>query len=114
MRQVLTGIVRTRSSRTGNNSSTLEQLDSCTEKSLIKSTSYSDDVIKLSDKVFSLQQEKEELLEQLRFKEQILAMLAHDLRSPLTAASLAMETLELSENYENTAQKQQLRQKLYL
>ncbi len=97
-----------------NNSSTLEQLDSCTEKSLIKSTSYSDDVIKLSDKVFSLQQEKEELLEQLRFKEQILAMLAHDLRSPLTAASLAMETLELSENYENTAQKQQLRQKLYL
>ena len=97
-----------------NNSSTLEQLDSSTEKSLIKSTSYSDDVIKLSDKVFSLQQEKEELLEQLRFKEQILAMLAHDLRSPLTAASLAMETLELSENYENTAQKQQLRQKLYL
>ena len=98
----------------GSNSPTLEQLDSYTEKSSIKPTSYSDDVIKLSDKIFSLQQEKEELLEQLRFKEQILAMLAHDLRSPLTAASLAMETLELSEDYENTLQKQQLRQKLYL
>ncbi len=98
----------------GSNSPTLEQLDSYTEKSSIKPTSYSDDVIKLSDKIFSLQQEKEELLEQLRFKEQILAMLTHDLRSPLTAASLAMETLELSEDYENTLQKQQLRQKLYL
>ncbi|MDJ0901080.1 MAG: histidine kinase [Xenococcus sp. MO_188.B8] len=98
----------------GENSATLEQLDPVIEKSLIKSTSYSDDLIKLSDKVFSLQQEKEELLEQLRFKEQILAMLAHDLRSPLTAASLAMETLELSEDYENTEQRQQLRQKLYL
>ena len=98
----------------GENSATLEQLDPVIEKSLIKTTSYSDDLIKLSDKVFSLQQEKEELLEQLRFKEQILAMLAHDLRSPLTAASLAMETLELSEDYENTEQRQQLRQKLYL
>ena len=98
----------------GENSATLEQLDPVIEKSLIKPTSYSDDLIKLSDKVFSLQQEKEELLEQLRFKEQILAMLAHDLRSPLTAASLAMETLELSEDYENTEQRQQLRQKLYL
>ncbi len=98
----------------GSNSPTLEQLDSYTEKSSIKPTSYSDDVIKLSDKIFSLQQEKEELLEQLRFKEQILAMLTHDLRSPLTAASLAMETLELSEDYKNTVQKQQLIQKLYL
>ena len=97
-----------------NNSQLLEQLDSANEKPLTKSTSYSDDLIKLSDKIFSLQREKEELLEQLRFKEQILAMLAHDLRSPLTAASLAMETLELSEEHENTAQKQQLRQKLYL
>ena len=98
----------------GENSATLEQLDPVIEKSLINPTSYSDDLIKLSDKVFSLQQEKEELLEQLRFKEQILAMLTHDLRSPLTAASLAMETLELSEDYENTEQRQQLRQKLYL
>ncbi|MGK7894680.1 MAG: histidine kinase [Xenococcus sp. (in: cyanobacteria)] len=97
----------------GANSAAADQLDLSTDKSLINYKGYSEDIIKLSDEVFSLQQEKEELLEKLRFKEQILAMLAHDLRSPLTAASLAMETLELSENYENTEQTQQLRQKLY-
>ena len=53
--------------------------------------------IKLSDEIFSLKQEKEELIAQLRFKDQILAMLAHDLRTPLTAASMAVETIELSE-----------------
>lgn len=90
-----------------------DKLDSSTDKSFTQHNGYSDDIIKLSDEIFILQQEKEELLEKLRFKEQILAMLAHDLRSPLTAASLAMETLELSEDYENTEQKQQLRQKLY-
>ncbi len=98
----------------GTNSPALDKLDTSTDKSLINYSGYSDDIIKLSDEVFSLQQEKEELLEKLRFKEQILAMLAHDLRSPLTAASLAMETLELSENYEDTEQTHKLRQKLYL
>lgn len=53
--------------------------------------------IKLSDEIFSLKQEKEQLEAQLRFKDQILAMLAHDLRTPLTAASMAVETIELSE-----------------
>ena len=96
------------------NSQSLEQLDSSTNTSLVQTNGYSHDLIKLSDRVFSLEQEKEELLEQLRFKEQILAMLAHDLRSPLTAASLAMETLELSEDCEYMEQRQQLRQKLYL
>ncbi|MEM9274206.1 MAG: histidine kinase [Cyanobacteria bacterium P01_F01_bin.143] len=92
----------------------VEKLGSSGDKSSINSQGYSDDLIRLSDKVFGLQQEKEDLLEQLRFKEQILAMLVHDLRSPLTAVSLAMETLELSENYENTEQTERLRQKLYL
>ncbi|WP_173399696.1 histidine kinase [Xenococcus sp. PCC 7305] len=92
----------------------LEQLDSSPAGATPKIASYSDRLLKLSDKAFHLQQEKEELLEQLRFKEQILAMLVHDLRSPLTAASLAMETLELSENHENNEQKKQLRNKLYL
>ena len=95
-------------------SQAVERLGSSGDKSSIRSQGYSDDLIRLSDKVFSLQQEKEDLLEQLRFKEQILAMLVHDLRSPLTAVSLAMETLELSEDYENTEQTEQLRQKLYL
>ncbi len=53
--------------------------------------------IKLSDEIFSLKQEKEQLEAQLRFKDQILAMLAHDLRTPLTAASMSVETIELSE-----------------
>jgi len=51
--------------------------------------------IQLSDEIFRLKKEKEELLEQLQFKDRVLAMLAHDLRSPLTAASIAVETLEL-------------------
>jgi two-component system, OmpR family, clock-associated histidine kinase SasA len=53
--------------------------------------------IMLSDEIFSLRQEKQELEAQLRFKDKILAMLAHDLRTPLTAASMAVETIELSE-----------------
>ncbi len=53
------------------------------------------ELIQLSDQVFRLKQEKEQLLEQLQFKERILAMLAHDLRNPLTAASLAVETLQM-------------------
>ena len=53
------------------------------------------ELIRLSDEIFRLKQEKEELLEQLHFKDQVISMLAHDLRSPLTAASIALETLEL-------------------
>ncbi len=55
------------------------------------------ELIRLSDEIFRLKQEKEELLEQLEFKDQVMAMLAHDLRSPLTAASMALETLELDQ-----------------
>ena len=61
----------------------------------ISAVGYSSELMKMSDELFSLQKEKEELREQMRFKDQILAMLAHDLRSPLTAASIAIETLEL-------------------
>jgi two-component system clock-associated histidine kinase SasA len=56
------------------------------------------ELIRLSDEIFRLKQEKEELLDQLRFKDQVMSMLAHDLRSPLTAASIALETLELEHN----------------
>ncbi|XHX79824.1 MAG: histidine kinase [Stenomitos frigidus ULC029] len=51
--------------------------------------------IELTDDVFRLKQEKAELEHQLHFKDEIIAMLAHDLRNPLTAASIAMETLEM-------------------
>ncbi len=57
--------------------------------------SYSAELMKLSDEIFRLNQTKEELEAQLRFKDRIIAMMAHDLRNPLTAASIAIETLEL-------------------
>jgi len=63
-----------------------------------QSANYSTEVIELSDEVFRLKKEKEELLEQLKFKDHVLAMLAHDLRNPLTVASMALETLEKAKN----------------
>ena len=53
------------------------------------------ELMQLSDEIFRLKQEKAELLERLQFKDKVMSMLAHDLRSPLTAASLAVETLEI-------------------
>lgn len=53
------------------------------------------ELIQLTDDVFRLKQEKAELEHQLRFKDEIISMLAHDLRNPLTAASIALETLEM-------------------
>lgn len=51
-------------------------------------------VFQLSDEVFRLKQESEALEEQLKFRDRVIAILAHDLRTPLTTASLAIETLE--------------------
>jgi two-component system, OmpR family, clock-associated histidine kinase SasA len=56
------------------------------------------ELIRLSDEIFRLKQEKEQLEDQLLFKDRIIAMLAHDLRNPLTAASIALETLEMGYN----------------
>lgn len=56
---------------------------------------HSAELMKLSDEIFRLNQIKEELEAQLRFRNRIIAMLAHDLRNPLTAASIAIETLEM-------------------
>jgi two-component system clock-associated histidine kinase SasA len=61
----------------------------------IKSIAYSAELLRLSDEIFRLQREKEELQAQLQFKDHLIAMLAHDLRNPLTAVSIAMETLEM-------------------
>ncbi len=63
--------------------------------SLTNSLSHSDELIQLSDDIFRLKQEKEELQEQLDFKDRLISMLAHDLRNPLTAVSIALETLEM-------------------
>lgn len=79
----------------------------------IATVGYSAEVMRLSDEIFRLKQEKEELLEQLKFKDRVLAMLAHDLRSPLTAASIAVETLEISENQAGIERIEGLKPKLY-
>ena len=58
------------------------------------SVSDSAELLRLADKVFHLKREQEKLLEQLHFKDKVISMLAHDFRNPLTAVSIAIETLE--------------------
>lgn len=74
------------------------------EDTSIASVAYSAEFIRLSDEIFRLKQEKEELQEQIRFKDGLIAMLAHDLRNPLTAASIALETLEMGNDIKQTGQ----------
>lgn len=88
-------------------------IPSCPSVGGINSVSCSTELMRLSDETFRLKQEREELLGQLNFKEQVLAMLAHDLRNPLTAASIALETLELIQKQEDGERTDQLRQQLY-
>jgi two-component system, OmpR family, clock-associated histidine kinase SasA len=59
------------------------------------------DLIRLRDQVFQLQRTQENLENQLKLKDQIIAMLAHDLRNPLTATAIALETLEMSHSEES-------------
>ncbi|WP_191758823.1 histidine kinase [Komarekiella delphini-convector] len=67
-------------------------------KSTISSVAVSAEFIRLSDEIFRLKQEKDKLQEQLQFKDRVIAMLAHDLRNPLTAAAIAIETLQSNYN----------------
>lgn len=62
----------------------------------IRSVADSVELIRLSDEIFRLKREQERLHEQLQFKDKVISMLAHDLRNPLTAVSLAIETLEIN------------------
>ncbi|MFG6097228.1 histidine kinase [Leptothoe sp. ISB3NOV94-8A] len=59
------------------------------------SIAQSTEIIHLSDEIFRLKQLNAEANAKLVFKDRIIAMLAHDLRNPLTAASIAIETLEM-------------------
>ncbi|HAN46741.1 MAG TPA: histidine kinase [Cyanobacteria bacterium UBA8156] len=52
--------------------------------------------LQIADEVFRLKQENAKLTERLLFQERMLAIVAHDLRNPLAAVSLAVETLEVS------------------
>jgi two-component system clock-associated histidine kinase SasA len=76
-------------------------------------TRYAKEIMRLSDEVFKLQRDKEELLKQIEFKDQILAMLAHDLRSPLTGTSIALETLEIIAQRPETEKTISLKAQLY-
>ncbi|MFM5897100.1 MAG: histidine kinase [Dolichospermum sp.] len=69
-------------------------------KHTIHSVAASSALIQLSDEIFRLKQEKEKLQEQLQFKNRVIAILAHDLRNPLTAAAIAIETLQSNYNPE--------------
>jgi two-component system clock-associated histidine kinase SasA len=67
-------------------------------KSTIHSVANSAEAIQLSDEIFRLKQENDKLQEQLQFKDRVIAVLAHDLRNPLTAAAIAIETLQSNYN----------------
>lgn len=71
------------------------------------------DLIHLEDELFQLKQEIEQLKQQIKFKDQMLTMLAHDLRSPLTAASIALETIKLAHNKENLDNNKSLYKRLF-
>ncbi|WP_310428302.1 histidine kinase [Chamaesiphon sp. VAR_48_metabat_135_sub] len=65
---------------------------------LSDSIGYVSKLIKLTDEVFRLKQDKEELLDRLKLQDRAMSVLAHDLRNPLTAAALALGTLEIIHN----------------
>lgn len=65
---------------------------------LSDSIGYVSNLIKLTDEIFTLKQQKEKLLDRLKFQDRAIAILAHDLRNPVTAAALALETLEIIHN----------------
>ncbi len=77
-------------------------------QSTTSSIASSIELMQLSDEIFRLKQEKAELLDRLQFKDKVMSMLAHDLRSPLTAASLAVETLELDQKKQQNGDLPQL------
>lgn len=56
------------------------------------------ETVRLADEVFRLRRQQQDLKEQLRFKEQAISILAHDLRNPLTAANLALDTLAIAKD----------------
>lgn len=77
-----------------------EALDELPTSATLASVAHSAELIQLSDEIFQLRQEKEDLQEQVLFKDRLISMLAHDLRNPITAVSIALETLEMGFNTE--------------
>ncbi len=58
------------------------------------SLSYTTEFMRMADEIFQLTQENESLRDHLTFKDRIISLLAHELRNPLTAVSLSLETLD--------------------
>ncbi len=83
------------------------------ETSANESVTYSTELIRLSDEIFRLKQENQELNEQIKFKDQVLGMLAHDLRNPLTAASIAVETLELTDQNPDQQRVEKIKKQIF-
>ena len=77
--------------------------DEGTNTLAVNAVAQSTEILRLADEIFKLKQDQESLLAQVAFKDRIIAMMAHDLRNPLTAASIALETLELA--YEPDSEK---------
>lgn len=75
--------------------------DEETGKAQIDSIAQSAEVMRLTDENFQLKREIAELENQLQFKDHLMAVLAHDLRNPLTALSIALETLEMGIHQRN-------------
>jgi two-component system, OmpR family, clock-associated histidine kinase SasA len=77
-----------------------DNLDCQSNERLLLSDSigYVSKLIKLTDEVFTLKQEKAALLDRLKLQDRAMSVLAHDLRNPLTAAALALGTLEIIHN----------------
>lgn len=73
-----------------------KQTNDASRRITVDAVAQSTEILRLSDEIFRLEQEKENLISQLTFKDHIIAMMAHDLRNPLTAASISLETLELA------------------
>jgi two-component system, OmpR family, clock-associated histidine kinase SasA len=65
------------------------------------SHSYVSKLIQLTDEVFTLKQANKELLDRLKLQDNAMSILAHDLRNPLTAVALTLETLEIINNPED-------------
>ncbi len=87
------------SSETLNNDRSTSFESQTTDRLLLSdSIGYVSKLIKLTDEVFTLKQEKAALLDRLKLQDRAMSVLAHDLRNPLTAAALALGTLEIIHN----------------
>jgi two-component system, OmpR family, clock-associated histidine kinase SasA len=65
---------------------------------LSDSIDYVSKLLKQTDEIFVLKQAQEALLDRLKLQDRAMSVLAHDLRNPLTAAALAIGTLEIIHN----------------